>query len=279
MSRPFLLCLGQLPGDLIRVFRRERLFQVAAALTYSTLLTLVPLVTLVLVVAASLPGFAVLVGDLDKLFVQTLLPGKSGGAVASQVYQMASKARELAWPWLLGLVSTVFFMLRTLEGAFNQIWGVHEGRSWLRRLPLYLIGIVGVPVLMGGLSSLIGFLINLSLGWIGGLAPLQAFLLQGLNFCLLAGFFALLYHSMPAARVGTGAALFGGLAVSLALVAMQHAFRAYVLRVTFYSKVYGALSALPIFLLWLYLAWILILVVAVAVANLDGAFSKRRGRG
>lgn len=267
-----------MPVDLVRVFRQERLSQVAAALSFSTLLTLVPLVALVLVAASSLPGFQILVDQLDNLLMQTLLPGKPGGAVAAQVFLMASKARQLTWPWVLVLGGMVFLLLHMLEAALNQIWGVKEGRPWLRRLPLYLLGMLGVPLLMGGLTSLVAFLLKLALGWSEGLAPLQASFLKWGNFGLLAAFFALFYFAMPHARVSRWAAAWGGGLVSLALAGMQQGFVWYLTRVSFYSKVYGTLSALPIFLLWLYLAWIIVLGVAVLVASLDGALLKRRVR-
>lgn len=241
----------------------------AAALSFSTLLTLVPLVTLVLAMAASLPGFGALVRQLDAFVMQTLMPGNSGGMVARHVYSMASNAHLLAWPWVLVLAGMVFFLLHTLEGALNQIWGVREGRSWVRRLPLYLIGMAGVPLFMGILTSLGDFLLKLALGWNSGLASYQARLMDGLNYILLGAFFALLYYAMPNVRVGRRAALFGGILASLSIAFMQQGFLWYVSRASFYSTLYGVLSALPIFLLWLYLAWVLVLVIAVLVAYID----------
>lgn len=278
MSRPLHRVLFDLPADLVRVFLRERLTQVAGSLAFSTLFALVPLVSLVLVVASLLPGFNVLVVQVDSLLMQALLPGKSGGAVAEQVYFLASEARKLTWPWVLVLAGMVFLLLHTLEEALNQVWGVKEGRPWLRRLPLYLIGMVGVPLLMGGLTSLLGFLIKLTLGWDDGLLLLETELLKVANLVLLGGFFALLYYAMPHVRVSPWAALCGGVLVSLGLAGMKLGFLWYMARVSFYSKVYGTLSALPIFLLWLYLAWVLVLAVAVLVASLDGALTRRRSQ-
>jgi membrane protein len=269
--------LAALPGDLVRVFRRERLSQMAAALAYSTLLTLAPLTTLVLVVATHLPGFNVLVGQLDIFIVHTLLPNQAGGAVAQHIFRMANQANDVTWPWVMTLVGMVFLMLHTLESAFNQIWGVREGRSWLKRLPMYLIGMVGVPLFMGMLTSLSYFLVNLALGWGHGLAPYQQQIINWLDFTLLAAFFALLYAAMPNVRVSRSAALCGGVIVSLAMAGMKLGFRWYIAQATFYSKLYGALAVLPIFLLWLYLTWALVLAVAILVASLDGTLNRRSG--
>jgi membrane protein len=251
----------------------------AAALAYSTLLTLAPLTTLVLVVATRLPGFNVLVGQLDMFIIRTLLPNQSGGTVAQHIHSMASQANSLTWPWVLTLVGMVFLLLHTLEGAFNQIWGVREGRSWLKRLPLYLVGMVGVPLFMGMLTSLSYFLVNLALGLGHGLAPYQQQIINWLDFILLSAFFALLYAAMPNVRVSRSAALWGGMLVSLAMAGMKLGFRWYIAQATFYSKLYGALAVLPIFLLWLYLIWVLVLAVAILVASLDGALSRQRRSG
>ncbi|GHU45221.1 hypothetical protein AGMMS50289_15870 [Betaproteobacteria bacterium] len=264
-----------MPVDLVRVFRRERLSQMAAALAYSTLLTLAPLTTLVLVIATRLPGFDVLVGQLDRFLVRNLLPNQSGGTVAEHVFRMASQANELTWPWVMTLVGMVFLLLHTLEGALNQIWNVREGRSWLRRLPLYLVGMVGVPLFMGMLTSLSYFLVTLALGWGQGLAPYQQQMINWLDFTLLTAFFALLYWAMPNVRVSRAAALCGGIVVSLAMAGMKLGFRWYIAEATFYSKLYGALAVLPIFLLWLYLTWVLVLGAAILVASLDGALKHR----
>jgi membrane protein len=276
VPRSLLHRLAALPGDLVWVFRRERLSQMAAALAYSTLLTLAPLTTLVLVVASRLPGFKALVGQLDAFILRALLPNQTGGAVAQHIYRIASQADSLTWPWVLTLVGMVFLLLHTLEGAFNQIWGVREGRSWQKRLPMYLVGMVGVPLFMGILTSLSYFLVNLALGWGHGLAPYQQQIVNWLDFALLAAFFALLYAAMPNVRVNRFAALWGGMIVSLAMVGMKLGFHWYITQATFYSRLYGALAVLPIFLLWLYLTWALVLAVAILVASLDGALSGRR---
>jgi membrane protein len=129
MPSSFFHRLLALPAHLVRVFRQERLLQMASSLSFFTLLTLVPLATLVLLMATTLPGFGVLVRQMDAFVTHTLMPGHSGGTVARYVYSMASNAHLLAWPWVLALGSMVFFLLHMLEGALNQIWGVREGRS------------------------------------------------------------------------------------------------------------------------------------------------------
>lgn len=278
MARPLYLILLDLPWDLFQVFRRERLPQIAAALAFSSALTVVPLATLVLVVASSLPGFDALLKHWDYMVVHSILPGATGGVVVSNVTMMAARARELTGPWLLVLAGLVFLMLHTLEVALNQIWGVREGRSWWRRLPMYLLGMLMLPLLMGILSSLPALVIYLSAGWLGRIPPFQEGVLKLLNLMALAGFFFLFYYALPNVKVRIRSALLGAMLVSLALGVVQQGFLWYLARASFYSQVYGALAALPIFLLWLYLAWVLVLCGAILVASLDGAFIGRSFR-
>jgi membrane protein len=128
---------------------------------------------------------------------------------------------------------------------------------------------LGTPLFMGMLTSLGDFLLKLALGWNSELISYQAQFMNWLNFILLGAFFALLYYAMPNRRVGRRSALCGGFLASLSLAIMQQGFLWYASRASFYSTLYGVLSALPIFLLWLYLAWVLVLVIAVLVVYID----------
>ncbi|MCL2075271.1 MAG: YihY family inner membrane protein [Betaproteobacteria bacterium] len=268
MLRPILRIFRALvwfPGHLARVFIRERLPQTAAALSFSTLLALVPLVTLVLAAASHLPGFDPLTTQLDAWFMRALLPEHSGGEVANRIFALAKGASSLSWTWAIALTGIVFLLLYDLEDAFNRIWGVKSGRAWKRRLPLYLVCLFGMPFIMGIFTSLSNLLLNLA---VDGIAE-QRMLIKWMDIVLFGVFFALLYHALPNARVSRRAALAGGITVSLLLSSMKEGLRWYVAQTGFYDRLYGALAALPVFLLWLYLAWLLVLAIAVLVARLD----------
>jgi len=266
----FLKAMLGFPRRVVSVFIRERLSQTAASLSFSTLLALVPLVTLVLTIASHLSGFAALIAQLDAWLMRTLLPGQSGGQIAHRILDLAQSVSFLSWPWLLALIGMMCLLLHELEDAFNRIWGAQSGRPWRRRLPLYLIGLFGIPFIMGILTNLSNFLLNMAAV---GIAE-QKMLIRLLDIVLLALFFALLYQALPNARVSRTAALLGGAIVSLLLFAMKEGLRWYVTQTGFYDRFYGTLSALPIFMLWLYLAWLIVLGVAVLVAYM-GAFRTR----
>jgi membrane protein len=254
--------------DLFHMAARERLTEVAAALAFSTLLTLVPLVGLTFAAAAHLPEFGNLIGQLDRFVINTLLPGKSVGIVAQQIQNLAKNAQSLAWPGLLMLLALVFLTLRTVETVLNRLWGVSAGRRWQRRVPLYLAGLLLLPLLMGALTNLSGLLIDLALGWHSALASVRRYAFMVVSPLIMSGCFALLFYAMPNAKVPLRAALWGGLLAGVGLFILKTGFRLYLEYATFYSRVYGALSALPIFLLWLYLAWALVLGSAALSALL-----------
>ncbi|MDR0528322.1 MAG: YihY family inner membrane protein [Zoogloeaceae bacterium] len=266
-----------LPGDLARVFRRERLPQMAAALSFSSLFALVPLVTLVLAIAHRLPGFSALAKELDLWLTRALLPEQSGGLVARQIYAISESADTLALPWMALLAAFIFFLLRALEGAFNQIWRVRESRSWLKRLPFYGVGLVGAPFSLGALTSLSDFLLRLAAGWHGPFQSRVSHFVLGADILLLGLFFSLLYYALPNAKVSRRAALIGGITVSVLLFAMKEGMRWYVGQTPYYSLVYGAFAALPVFLLWLYFAWMLVLAAAALTARMDQEM-RRKGK-
>ncbi|MCL2021493.1 MAG: YihY family inner membrane protein [Betaproteobacteria bacterium] len=270
----FLRALVGFPRHLAHVFARERLPQMAAALSFSTLLALVPLVTLVLAAASHLPGFGDLITKLDAWFMRALLPEHAGGQVARQILALAESASSLSWTWALALTGMVFLLLHELEDAFNRVWGAKSGRAWKKRLPLYLIGMFGTPFTMGILTSLSNLLLNLA---VEGIVEQKAFI-KWMDITLFGVFFALLYHALPNARVSRTAALIGGAIVSLLLSSMKEGLRWYVTQTGFYDRLYGALAALPVFLLWLYLAWLLVLAVAVFVARLDAEKDRFKAR-
>jgi membrane protein len=274
MSFRLLKNLLWFPRHLARVFANERLPQTAAALSFSTLLAMVPLVTLVLAAASYLPGFDTLIAQLDTWFMRAILPEYSGGQVAQLILELAKSASSLSWTWAIALIGIVFLLLHELEDAFNRIWGVKSGRAWRRRLPLYLIGLFGMPFIMGILTSLSNLLLNLA---IDGIAEQRVFI-KWMDVVLFGAFFALLYHVLPNTRVSRTAALVGGATASLLLSSMKEGLRWYVSQTGFYDRLYGALAALPVFMLWLYLAWLLVLTVAVLVARLDTEGNRFKAR-
>lgn len=264
---------------LYRRFREEHFTQLAASLSFTTLLSIVPLVAVLLAIASVLPFFGTLLGQIDNFLVANLLPGKAGGVVAKYTFQFSQKASRLTVAGLVILAVTSLMLMSSIEKAFNHLWRVAKPRAFIQRLGLYGVVMVVGPVVAGALLAVSSFAISKSLGFFNEPPWLRQTLLKGLALTMLCAFFTFLYYAVPNARVRLVHALTGGVLATLGVAGLQQLFEAYLLKFPTYTLVYGAFATLPIFLLWTYLCWVVVLVGALVVANFESLPAAARGRG
>jgi membrane protein len=170
---------------------------------------------------------------------------------------------------------TAGLAMHTVEREINAIWGIRRGRSIVRRVVTYALCLTLGPVLVGASISLTTWAIVHSLAAVPFETGLDATIVGALPFVFSAVGLTLVYRFVPARRVRLGPALVGGIGAALALEAAKHLFALYLTRVPTYRLVYGALAAVPIFMVWVYVAWIVVLAGAAVTATLaEGA---RRG--
>ncbi|MBS1188343.1 MAG: tRNA-processing RNAse [Rhodocyclaceae bacterium] len=251
---------------IIRRFHIENMGQTSAALAFTTLLALVPLVTLVAAVAHSVPFFDIPIRRLDAVLVQTLLPTGAGGTIAGYVGLFAQQARKLTVPGIAMLGVTAFLLMHTIERTFNHLWHV-QPRPLLARLKLYAFVMAVWPFMLGAIAALISYAVTISLGFVEEATWVRRFLLKSASMALLGLFFGFLYYAVPNVRVSRTAAAVGGAFASLAFVAMQKGFELYLGSFGTLKSVYGAFAAVPIFLIWLHLSWAVVLVGGLIAAT------------
>ncbi len=256
---------GRLAG-IARRFDNENMMQTAAALAFTTLLALVPLVTLVVSVGSAVPFFDLLMKRLDAHVLGGLLPQGSAGVIVSYVGKFADKARSLTIPGLTVLSLTAFLLLHTIEHAFNHLWQVKPRPFW-QRLRLYIFVMIAWPFLLGGLAALMSYAVTVSLGFVQETSWARPFAYKALSIVLLGLFFAFLYYAVPNAKVGKASAFLGGTFATLSFALMQRGFEWYLAHVGDFKSVYGALAAIPIFLVWLQLSWALVLLGGLIAAS------------
>jgi membrane protein len=257
----------------INIFRRfssENMLQTSAALAFTTLLAIVPLAAVVLAVAGTLPVLDVFIGRLDGLLRDNLLPAGASGVIAGGIARFSRKAQQLTELGIIFLGVTAFFLVMTIERVFNHLWRV-KARPVLARLRLYLLAMVVWPFLMGAVAVAISFAVSTSLGLFDEPAWVRQGALQAVSMVLMALFFSFLYHAVPNAVVPRGAALVGGVFTTLAFSAMQKLFEIYLASSIVLTSVYGAFSAIPVFLVWLHLSWAVVLFGGLIVATLSGS--------
>jgi membrane protein len=241
----------------------------AAALAFTTLLGLVPLVTVVVAIVAQFPIFTTWVAALETFLLRHMLPESASAAVHTYVVGFADRAAALRGLSIAFIAITSIFMFATIEGEINTIFRVQKGRSWARRLPLYLVGMTLGPLLLGGSVWLSGWLAAQSRVVLDQPTLFRHWVVAPLPFLLTATAFTLTYKLVPARIVRWAPAVAGGVMASVVFELMKRAFAWYIEAVPTYELIYGALAALPVFLLWLYLCWVVVLGGAALVAVLD----------
>jgi membrane protein len=255
-------------------FHAERYAQTAAALSFATLLALVPMLAVAAVLIEHLPFGIKLAAALEKFMLSTLLPERAGVVIAKYLGQFAHRAERVTLVGLGMLSVTALAQMLTIEHAFNSIWKVRSHRPWLRRLFLHLLALVIGPLVFGGALASITFLATASFGLLEEPTSLRIIFFQAMPFVILALLFGLLYWALPNRPVSRWHAGFFGILASLAFVGMQQLFALYVVKLPTYTLLFGTFAALPIFLLWLYLSWSVILIGALMTAELPVVLRK-----
>jgi membrane protein len=248
-----------------RRFDEERCLQIGSSLTFTALLAIVPIITVTLTMMSAFPVFRELVRSIETFLVANMLP-ESAESVAAYAEKFAENAARLTAVGVLFLFVTAMIVLNTIDRAFNQIWRVPRARPTVQRLFIYWAILTVGPVLIGASLSLTSWLVSQSLGLVRDLPLAGEALLKVVPIGLTGIAFSLLYFAMPNRRVLVRDALSGGFLAALAFEWMKHGFAAYIAHFPTHTVIYGAFASVPIFLLWIYLSWIVVLGGAVAAA-------------
>jgi membrane protein len=262
-SVEFFLAVGQR-------FHEERVFQTAGSLTYTSLLSLVPLLTVALAVATAFPVFEQVVAALHKFIVTNMLPeSRSVHTLMDQFNVFARNAGRLTAIGLAGFLVIAVMLMLTIDNAMNRIFRVHRGRSLVQNIAMYWTVLTLGPLLIGGSLSLTSFAIVSSFGLLN-LDGVAERVVKQLPFVLTWAALALLYGLVPARRVEPRHAIFGALLAGIVFELAKRGFALYLTQVPTYRLIYGTFATVPIFLLWLYLSWLVVLSGAVFTALLPG---------
>jgi membrane protein len=176
------------------------------------------------------------------------------------------------------LAVTALLMMLTIDRAFNQIFRVSRERSLSQRLLMYWAVLTLGPILMGLSVTMTSYLVSTSLGLAKGLPILGETVLRLMPVLLTSIAFTLLYVWVPNRRVQMRHAVIGGLIAGILFELMKRGFGLYIARFPTYTAVYGAFAAAPLFLVWMYLSWVVVLMGAVVTALIPGyQRGERRG--
>ncbi|MGE3772481.1 MAG: YihY family inner membrane protein [Gammaproteobacteria bacterium] len=278
--RGLLVIIGQrilsVVVDVCRRFDAQRGFDIAAALAFTTILALVPLFVVGFGAMSLFPAFHAWQGTIEHFVFHNFVPAM-GEQVQAYLVEFTAKARELRAIGIVFLVVTVLSMLATIETTFNVIWGVRRQRPYAVRFLVYWAILTLGPLLMGIGIVATSTLVSLPLLRATVDTELAASrFLTWLPLVATTTAFVLCYKLIPHCPVRLRHALIGGITAGLAFEAAKHLFAIYVTQFPTQQAVYGAFATLPIFLLWVYLSWVIVLVGAQLTHSLAVAPAPRR---
>ena len=249
-------------------FYEERALQTAGSLTYTTLLSLVPLFTVALAVSTAFPVFDQTMGALQEFVLENFLPDARGiDTIADQITSFTKNAGRLTAIGMGVFIVTAVMLMTTIDIALNRLFRVQRQRPLLQQVLMYWAVLTLGPVLIGGSLSMTSFAVGASFGWLR-LSIVADIVLGILPFVFTCIALTLLYVLVPNRAVKPRDALIGGILAGVAFEFAKRGFAIYLARFPTYTLIYGAFATIPIFLVWLYMSWVVVLAGATLTAML-----------
>jgi len=250
-------------------FHQDRCIQIAASLTFTTLLSLVPLLTIALAMFSAFPVFEDFSSQIKIYLINNLMPDMAGKIITQYMRQFTESAMRLTAVGIVFLAVTAMLMMLTIDHAFNTIWRIARPRPLLKRLVIYWAVLTLAPLLIGASLSLTSWLVGLSMGYAKQIPIFGVGALKILPVLFTTLAFAMLFELVPNRHVPRTHALIGAVAAAIVFESMNRVFGYYISHFPTYKLVYGAFASVPVFLIWIYLSWLVTLLGAVIAASLS----------
>jgi membrane protein len=243
-------------------FNQDAVGQHVAALTYTTLLSLVPLMTVMLALFSVFPASERISQTVEDFVFQNFVPA-AGEAVQQHLRNFSQKAGSLTGVGFIFLIIVALMLMSNIDKAFNTIWHVRSKRSPVAKFTVYWAILSLGPILIAFSVGVTSYLVSVPFFSDGETVMLLRTRLLGLMPVLISALaFALLYALVPNRNVPLRHAIAGGVLSALLFELAKRGFALYVTTFPTYETIYGALAAVPIFLIWIYLSWLVTLLGA-----------------
>ncbi len=249
-------------------FREDRLGVTASSLTFTTTISLVPLFTVGLAVFSAFPMFDRLQVTLQRWLVQSLVPDNIARQVLMYLNQFVNKAQQMGWAGALFLLFTSLALILTIDRKLNDIWRVRQVRPLTQRVLVYWAVLTLGPLLLAGSVAATSYALTLSRSVSGSFTGTVRLLLDSLQFVIGLAGLAALYRYVPNTHVRWAHAITGGVFAAAGLELAKTLLAWYLAEVPTYSTLYGTFAAVPILLVWFYVAWVIVLLGAEVAAYL-----------
>lgn len=243
----------------IKRFYEDNYTYRVASLAYTTLLALVPLLLVVVFFISIFPIFSQFVELSESYILRNFVP-ETAIAVEKYLHGFTHQAQHLPMMSVLFLFVTAIMLVRTIEETFNEMWQVPNRERKFLSLIVYWLSVLVIPNAIG-LTIFISTYI-LSFSWIkisGETLGLTPYIFQALPILISIGIFTILYKIAPNTSIKWWDAFIGGLNAAFLLLIARSGFALYMQKYPSYEVIYGSFALIPIFLLWLYIFWFIVL--------------------
>ncbi len=238
-------------------FKADKCSSVAAQLTVTSLLALVPLTTVVFALLASIPNFQNMAVQLQELMFEYFVPS-TGESVQNYLFEFVGKAKSMSGVGFLMLMVTALMMMRTIDISFNNIWQINQKKSVLRTFLVYWAILTLGPILLGTSLIITSYLKSLPL-FSEVVQPNSQWMTLGLPMLMEAIAFALMFFVIPNRKILFKHALISAFVTTILFEFAKTGFGIFVESFSTYQVIFGALATIPLFLIWVYLSWSIIL--------------------
>jgi membrane protein len=245
-----------------RQFYRQRGLQIASSLAYATLLALVPLITVMFGFLGGHPVFDT-VGDTIQTYIFNNFVPSFGETVLSYLQSFSQKASQLTITGMVMIFIIALMLMATIDNAFNSIWHIRNQRNPVSRFLVYWAILTMGPILLGVGMFSSSYLLSLPL--ISGVDTgfgVKERLLSWVPFITTSMAFTILYILIPNCFVLRRHALVGGITGAVLFELAKYGFGIYVKAMPGFQTIYGALAVIPIFLVWIYTSWVVLILGA-----------------
>ena len=238
-------------------FKTDKCSSVAAELTVTSLLALVPLTTVIFALLATIPNFQNMAIQLQELMFEYFVPS-TGESVQNYLAEFVGKAKSMSGLGFLMLLVTALLMMRTIDISFNNIWQIKQKKSVLRTFLVYWAILTLGPIFLGTSLIITSYLKSLPLfsevvqtnsQWMTLALPM---LMEGMAFTLM-------FFVIPNRKILFTHAIIAALITTVFFEFAKSGFGIFVGSFSTYQVIFGALATIPLFLIWVYLSWSIVL--------------------
>ena len=258
--------------ELFRRYIQDEVALAAGSLAYTSLLALVPLMAVLVTVFSAMPLFEDASEMLQDFIFQNFVP-TSGEILQTHILGFVEKVRSLTVTMFLAVFVTSLLLMQTMEKALNRIFATKPSGRFMKKVLMYWAVLTMGPLLVGG-----GIAMSSSVLQYSAFAGAKTFLLKVMPVLASTVGFFLIYLVVPNTKIKWRHALAGAVFAAILFELAKLAFTFYVTKIPTYEKVYGALATVPLFLIWLYVSWNIILLGGTMTATLSSSKWRVRTR-